>query len=229
MQVRLLSWNIWVKSYFEHVQDFLKKSNADIIGLQEVSGNDTSRDTVSLLTNLGYKHVFSPQLRLWAGNGRTDGPAIFTKYEITQSNKYILSEENGVGAVQADIDVNGETIHFFCTHLSHTHQVDSVVQIEQIDKLLNLIPSKHSVLMGDFNALPTSETILKVKERLLDVDPNNQATWSVYPEGCEVCQPQKIDIRLDYIFTTKDLKTHAYNVEESKGSDHLPISVILEI
>ena len=83
--------------------------------------------------------------------------------------------------------------------------------------------------MGDFNATSDSKTILKVKESFIDVDSNNEPTWSVYPEGCVTCNPQKIDIRLDYIFTTKDIKTHSYRVEDSKGSDHLPISVMAEL
>lgn len=83
--------------------------------------------------------------------------------------------------------------------------------------------------MGDFNAMPESKTIAKVKEVLIDADSRNQPTWSVYPAGCPECNPQKVDIRLDYIFTTKDIHARSYWVESSKGSDHLPVSVIVEL
>ena len=83
--------------------------------------------------------------------------------------------------------------------------------------------------MGDFNATPESETIRKMSEVLVDTDPTSAPTWSVYPAGCLVCNPQAIDTRLDYIFTTPDIKTSSFKVEQSKGSDHLPISVIAEI
>lgn len=228
MQVKVLSWNIWVNNNFELVKDFLAKFDADIIGLQEVSGNDESRDTVSFLKELGYQGMFFPQVRPWAGNGRSDGPAIFSKYPIIASNKYVLSEKFGVGAVQADIKLGQQIVHFFSTHLSHTHQHESSDQMAQISILLKNIAGESSVLMGDFNAIPTGRTIRKIKEKLVDTDPHNSPTWSMYPDGCEVCKPQKINIRLDYIFTSKGIQTHSYKVEYSKGSDHLPISLILE-
>jgi endonuclease/exonuclease/phosphatase family metal-dependent hydrolase len=229
MALKVASWNIWVNNHFNLVKDFLYKSDADIIGLQEVSENDQSRDTVKYLNSLGYKHVFAPQLRPWDANGRKDGPALFTKFEIVESKKYVLSEEYGVGAVQANLRIGGKVVRFFSAHLSHTHQKDSAIQMQQVERLLNLIPSDLSVLMGDFNATPDSQTIQKVKEVLIDVDQKDLPTWSVYPEGCEVCLPQTIETDLDYIFTTKDIVSRSFKVEESSGSDHLPISVILEL
>ena len=120
-------------------------------------------------------------------------------------------------------------LHVFSTHLTHTHQKDSVAQFQQAEELMKHIQSEMSVLMGDFNATPESITIQRVKTQLVDTDSKDQPTWSVYPQGCIICNPQEIDFRLDYIFTTKDIKTHSYKVEDSKGSDHLPISVIVEL
>lgn len=229
MKLKVLSWNIWVNSYYNHVRDFLIKSNADIIGLQEVSGNDSTRNTVKLLTDLGFSNIFAPQPRPWAKNNREDGPAIFTKHKIISSKKYVLSKEYGVGVVQADIKINDKPIHVFSTHLSHDHQSASTIQVDQVNKLLKLIPKTNSILMGDFNALPSSKTIKLVSNTFLNTDQGNKPTWSVYPQGCEVCNPQKVDIRLDYIFTSNNIKTLSFKVEQSKGSDHLPISTTLEI
>lgn len=229
MELKVLSWNIWVNNKFQLVKQFLKNSNSDVFGLQEVSSNDPLRDTVGYLNSLGYREVFAPLSRPWVATGRTDGPAIFTKHKIVSSKKYALSEKYGVGAVQADIQIGDKTIHFFSTHLSHTHQQDSADQLDQLQQLLSVIPSETSILVGDFNALPTSRTIQEVKAKLVDADHDNQPTWSIYPDGCEICKPPKIDLRLDYIFTTKDITAHSYQVEDSKGSDHLPISTTVEL
>jgi len=51
----------------------------------------------------------------------------------------------------------------------------------------------------------------------------------MYPEGCEVCKPQKLDACLDYIFVSPDLEFESAKVEMSKGSDHLPISVSVRV
>ncbi len=229
MIVKILSWNVWIDSHFEHIKDFLDKSDADVIGLQEVREDDPSRETIKFLKELGFNHTFAPIAKTWGGKVWNDGPAIFTKHEIISTNKFVLSKEDSRVAVQADIKVEDKLIHVFNTHLTHTHQKDSDIQVGQAEELLKHIPSEVSILMGDFNAIPDSKTILKVKQSLIDTDPSDRPTWSVYPEGCITCNPQKIDIRLDYIFTTKDIKTHSYKVEGSKGSDHLPISVIAEL
>lgn len=226
MQAKILSWNIWIDSYFYQVKDFLKKSKADVIGLQEVREDDPKRETIKYMKSLGYKHIFAPVPKAW---GYPDGPAIFTKHEIVSTKIFVLAKVNGRAMVQANIKIGNKLIHFFNTHLPHTHQKDSPAQLGQVRELLKHIPAKSSVLMGDFNATPRSSTIQKVKTKLIDTDSGNKPTWSVYPEGCAECNPKSIGIRLDYIFTTKDIKTHSYKVEESKGSDHLPISVIAEL
>lgn len=229
MQVKILCWNIWIDSHFDQIKEFLRNSHADIIGLQEVREDDQSRETIKYLNSLGYKQVFVPTEKDWGEEVWSDGPAVFTSYEIASSNKYVLSEDGMYVAAEADIKIGDNILHVFCTHLTHTHQKNSATQLRQVEKLLKHIPSGMSVLMGDFNATPKSSTIQKVKTQLLDTDSEDLPTWSVYPQGCNICNPQEIDIRLDYIFTTKDIKTHSYKVEESKGSDHLPISVIIEL
>jgi len=53
-------------------------------------------------------------------------------------------------------------------------------------------------------------------------------TWSVYRDGCTVCLIDEVKHKLDYIFTSKDMKVHKFTVHDSKASDHLPISVVVE-
>ena len=229
MQIKVLSWNIWIDNYFSEVKKFLKSANADIIGLQEVLPNDPNRDVVGFLENHGYKSVFSPFEHHWGTNVYYDGPAIFTKFPIIKTEKIVLSKKDSRIAVRADIKVGNKTLHVFSTHLIHTHQQPSKVQEEQARTLLKNLPAENTIVMGDFNATPQSSTIQNIKKVLVDSNPSSKPTWSVYPEGCLVCNPQEVNIRFDYIFTTKDLKTSSFKVENSKGSDHLPISVNLEL
>ena len=83
--------------------------------------------------------------------------------------------------------------------------------------------------MGDFNATPESNAVRKTAKVLTDTDAQSLPTWSVYPAGCEDCNPQRIDTRLDYIFVTPDLKVNTFEVGESRGSDHLPIIATIEL
>ncbi len=229
MTLKILSWNIWTDGYFDQVIEFLKESKADIIGLQEVVGDDPKRDVIGFLNKIGYQHVFAPIRKDWGDRVMNDGPALFSKHKILKTEKYILSKEDSRAAVGADIQVGNKTLHVFSTHLIHTHQQHSEEQDEQAAELLGKIPPKLSILMGDFNATPDSTAVKKIKQFLIDTNPASKPTWSVYPKGCPICKPQKIDTRLDYIFTTKDIKTSDFKVEKSKASDHLPISVLVEI
>jgi len=229
MQIKVLSWNIWIDNHFEKIDGFLKSTDAEIISLQEVLPNDPKRDVVSLLKKLGYNRVFWPFKHSWGTKVFNDAPAIFTKFEILKTEKIVLSKKDSRIAVRADIKVGDKTLHVFCTHLIHTHQGPSKVQEEQVQALIKNLPSENTIIMGDFNATPESSTIKSMKKVLTDTDPSSKPTWSMYEAGCKVCYPGGVKIRLDYIFTSKDLKTSSFKVENSNGSDHLPISVILEL
>lgn len=126
---------------------------------------------------------------------------------------------------RADIDVGGRVLHVFSTHTVHTHQKPSGKQEAQVARLIEKLPTENVIAMGDFNATPESKAIHMMRERLVDTDQSDKPTWSMYPEGCGVCKPQALDTRLDYIFVSKDLAFHSYEVGKSTGSDHLPVSV----
>jgi endonuclease/exonuclease/phosphatase family metal-dependent hydrolase len=95
--------------------------------------------------------------------------------------------------------------------------------------LVEKMPAERVIVMGDFNATPESAAIQAMRKVLVDSGPASTPTWSVYPEGCRACNPQAIDTRLDYIFTSKDLKLRSFEVGNSRGSDHRAISAIVEL
>ncbi len=229
MELKILSWNIWIKGNFDGYKELIERVDPDVIGLQEVLDTDPERDVIGYLSSRGYHHVFLPVRKTWGNNTFNDGPALFSKLPILSSETYLLAKENPRGAVRIDIQVGDTVVHVFSTHTIHTHQEHSDVQMEHIENLLKALPAEHTIVTGDFNATPGSEAIQRMKAALVDSDSDSLPTWSVYPEGCSTCNPQVVDTRLDYIFTTKDIKTHSFKVEESNASDHLPISVIVEV
>lgn len=228
MELKIISWNIWDEGHFDEIAQFLKSSEADIVGLQEVLPFSKSIPIIEFLTSLGYEHVYAPA-RLSGGEKEEMGNAVFSKYPIVNSAVHVLSEENKRIAVQADITVEGKIVHVFSVHLLHTHQKASSIQELQVENLLKVLPQEKVIVMGDFNATPDSVAVQKVRSVLTDTDTTSAPTWSVYPEGCPVCNPLEIDIRMDYIFVSSEIKTISSAVEASKGSDHLPISAIVEV
>lgn len=238
MQLKILSWNIWGGQYLSQIIDFLKESNADIIGLQEVAQDPGGANNIAqvIAEKLGYKWVYAPTKQLkaseigWKSEKIMEwGNAILARHKIIESKNHPLSEAHKRFAFEATIQVKTNNLHVFSTHLLHTHQQPSETQEAQADNLIKILPSTRTVVMGDFNAKPDSVAIRKMREVFADADPTSIPTWSVYPEGCPVCKPQALNIRLDYIFTSRDIEARSFKVENSKGSDHLPVSVLIEI
>lgn len=228
MRLKVLSWNIWYDGHFDEISKFLNDFDADIVGLQEVVPDDATRDTIGFLKKLGYHYVFAP-VHTIKKDGRTMGNAIFSKYPIVDNKTHLLSEANPRNALQADIKIDGKIFHIFSTHLLHTHQQPSEIQDLQTENLIKVLPDGNTVVMGDFNATPESNTVKLMEAKLKNTDSSLMSTWSMYKEGCNVCNPNEINTKLDYIFTSSDIKASTSAVHQSKGSDHLPISIDIEI
>src|SRR3989344_1619862 len=235
MQLKILSWNIWLDGDLDAAVEFIKTANADIIGLQEVIP-EREPNIIRAIEKLGYESTFSSVIEL-REDGKKMGNAIFSRHRITNTETHVLydtdkrlsSELERRVAIQVDIRVNDTALYIFSTHLAHTHQKQSDIQDQQVENLIKLLPHERTIVTGDFNATPDSGVIKRMRQVMNDSDPGSGPTWSVYPEGCRTCNPQAIDTRLDYIFASRDLKTHSPAVGNSKASDHLPVSVVAEI
>lgn len=133
-------------------------------------------------------------------------------------------------AVKVNIRFGDKVLHIFNAHLVHTHQKESAVQNEQAENLIKIIPSELAVVMGDFNATPDSTPIRQMKKIMIDSDPASTPTLNAPLFDCPDCDAQTIPkIRLDYIFTSQDIKARSFKVHGAAGSDHLPISAIIDL
>ena len=234
MKLKVLSWNIWFDNDFEKVCNFLKEFDADVVGCGEALPNDPTRDIVSFMKGLGYHHILAPVVTL-KKDGRIMSNALFSKYPIKESLIHILpdTKTDTRNMIQADIDIEGNALHVFVTHLLHTHQMPDPVQDSQVDKMLEILPRENTIVMGDINNTPESSIIKKMREHFHDaqldpimtVDPN-----LFFGLGCSTCKAEDFPmLRLDYIFTSSDMKASGLTVHPSSGSDHLPISTDIEI
>ena len=241
MQLKILSWNIWCGKYLDEVADFLRKADADIIALQEVLENpDGTNIAQTIAKELGYECVFNIGMEMPAHflnnpalAGRETvrfGNAILSKHKIVADRSHELSLDEKRGVAEADIQIGENILRAFSIHLKHTHQTQMDVQDRQADRLAKMLTEKKTIVMGDFNSLSESYPIEKMKSIMNDTEPDSATpTWSVYKDGCTICQLDEVRHKLDYIFTSKDLKSSSFKVYDSKGSDHLPISAMIEI
>lgn len=242
MRLKLLSWNIWCGTYLDGVIEFLKNADADIIALQEAVIDERGNIAEIIAKELGYEYVHAIDmdipLRFLLGyksdekGNKKFGNAILSKYKIINNKIHLINREGEFRRliIEADIDINGKLLNVFGVHLKHTHQMPLEVQDLEAEKLIELIPEKNTIVMGDFNALPKGNVIEKISKVLKNTEKDSDTpTWSVYKEGCTLCLVDSVRYKLDYIFTSKDIKSDSFEVYETKSSDHLPVSAIIEI
>lgn len=229
MTLKVLSWNIWYLGNLNLVNEFLERSNADIIALQEVMRSAGGLQISKKFTDvLGYRFIYAPVLRKEINGKNIEvGNAILAKHSILKSQVHRLSADNMRLAVQADIKVQNSILHVFSTHLFHNHMLQSDLQDEQARNLAKDLPKNNTIVMGDFNALPQSNPVKMMSNILQNTDDKLLPTWSLYSEGC--CKSTGINKKIDYIFISRNLKSTNFTVEDSKASDHLPISAMIEI
>lgn len=230
--MKVLSWNIWIDGYLDQVHTYLKKSNADIIALQEVTQEKDGSNNIAKIVaeESGYDFIFDPTMEGELNGKVVDwGKAVLSRYKITDHKTYTLSQEEKRTALEVILQVNNVPLHVFSVHLLHTHQKDNRIQTLQVDNLIKALPTEHVIVMGDFNATPKSIVIKKMRDILKDANPRSTPTWSLYTEGCPVCKLAEVNTCLDYLFTSKDIKIKSFEVGDSSASDHLPILANLEL
>lgn len=237
MQISVLQWNVWYKEDIHNIGKFLLENPADIICLQELTRGDQQQseaDTVAYIANkLGYAYHYK-DIR-FDDNPWTQANAIFTKFPIVRTSSEWINEPTGTGHyddeyrayVEATLQVGDREITVGTTHMSYTTGfVQTVRKQQEADKLATIVKSKSDnyIFAGDLNAAPSSSTISKLLDSLKNAGPKlSQNTWTTKPFSYDGFSETGLNWRLDYIFTTDDIKVISSDIIETKYSDHLPI------
>jgi len=226
--------------------ELMKSQKASIIGIQEGLYHQVQYID-SCLSNFSY-----------SGVGREDGKtkgefsAIFYDQNLFSAEKettFWLSETPDEVSVGWDASMericsyvklkhkeSGTIIHVFNTHFDHIGEearIQSAMLI--IDKIMELCyEDERIILLGDFNAVPESEPIMKLTGFFKEWNPVNYMIEG--PEGTFSGFNQDADAgkRIDYIFTANVelLKYQHLNIHRKNGrriSDHLPVKVIISL
>src|SRR5437763_1847986 len=139
MKIKILSWNIWAGKYLDKVIETLKKENADIIGLQEVTEEKIDNQKINIAykiaKELKYEAIFFKAFS-YEKNGRffNQGNAILSKFPIKKSKVHFLSNLNLYKktaqtepriAVEIEVNINNTNLYVFTTHLAYADKFES--------------------------------------------------------------------------------------------------------
>ncbi|TMR99793.1 endonuclease/exonuclease/phosphatase family protein [Nonomuraea basaltis] len=237
-QIRVASFNIHHaqgvddKLDLQRVADVIRTGGADIVGLQEVDRHWSERsefaDQASWLAERLHMHVvYGANLDLDpltpGAPRRQYGTAILSRYPILDWDNTLLPRYDGHeqrGLLRALVQVRGVRVQVFNTHLQHNNANERLEQVRAIQPLV--APREEPVVLtGDLNARPDAPEIRALSESLTDAWPRAGAgDGYTYP----VAVPSA---RIDYVFTSADVRVKSATVATSDASDHLPLFVDL--
>lgn len=209
----------------EHLRELaetIREHKADVIGLQEVHrGTWQARfhDQAADLARLtGMNTWFGPSFSFLGGEF---GNAILTRGRIIEAKVHPLpSVGEPRSLLEATIDIDGNRMKFFVTHLATWGRLNRRSRLEQIQCITEHVRRSNLpyVIVGDFNATPDTPEIRWVEQHggvVLAGDPD--------PPTHKLTRQ-----RLDYIFVDPGWETRSAQVLDAGPSDHYPLLAELQ-
>ncbi len=239
----LLQWNIWYKEPIALVIPEIKRWNPDIICIQECTSSIGYNSAQLLAQALNYSLVYKPAQR-WSNNPlkQEQGNAILSRFPILSSRAVFLQSERqtpedgsdeGRVYVEAEIELGSTTLTLATTHLSYSPKfIYTPKRAVEADKLIKIIAQKQNnyILTGDLNSPPDSSIVLKIEKDLINAGPAyDQPTWTTKPFDYHGWQEDQLRWRIDYAFTSPDVKVKSAEIPATTVSDHLPILISITL
>jgi endonuclease/exonuclease/phosphatase family metal-dependent hydrolase len=209
----------------QRIADVIRNSNADVIGLNEVDKNYDARSNYVdqaawLASELGMHYVF--QKTTWkaanAASGnlpREFGHMVLSKYPIEDFSKWIFTafDTHYRGLLETRININGNTFHFYMTHLG----TDVADHASQVQELLSYTSRRAGpkLVAGDFNFIPTD-----AQHAVMDGPYNDPFGTALQPYTFKATSPTK---RLDYLWGTSHVQFSNTDTISTQAADHFPL------
>ena len=220
--MKVMTLNIWNyndpwQTRFHLITDLIESLQPDVIGLQEIRYDkeyDLKRNQAEQIAERlkGYQFVY--EKAQIDSDAKWEGLAIFSKYDILDSNSIQLSRDMKDDidqrhqriVLRASIDSPSGRFHFFNTHLTLSYKARNRVITEVVDFFESYESRLPKVIVGDFNSAPDQEPIkfMTSKISLNDRKTSFQDAWTEIhgdKNGFTYCVGDFKE-RRDYIFLT---------------------------
>ncbi len=241
MKIKLMSFNIQhARNYnypdedridFKVMADAIASQGADIIGLNEVrgEGEDTAGyadQAKAIASILGYYYFFAPAINI-----ERHGPygnALISRFPITNAEIIPIPDPEdripGHGfetrcILKATVRA-AKPLTVFVTHfgLNPSEADNAASAVAQALSDTN----NPKVLLGDFNLLPESPILDRIRIVMADAADAFDSSKYSYPSD----NPQR---NLDYIFVSDDIEVIEADIPAVVASDHRPHTALIEI
>ena len=210
----------------ENIAKVIEAEDPDIVAFQEVSRGWVVNGSVDMLVWLSQRlemdYVWGPAADPVWGNAVLSRLPIVSSQNHEMPNNDTLRLDRGFLTVEIDVG-GGETIDVVATHF-HSGDGDSAIRVPQAMAVLGAVDSSRTtVLLGDFNAHPDHpEMLLFADAGFNDTFVASGATGDGFTYPAD--NPWE---RIDYVWTSPDLKVRDLSVSDSLASDHLAVAATL--
>ena len=232
--VRVLTYNIHHgestagKLDLSRIAAVVRESGADVVALQEVDRHVPRSGGVDqaaeLASQLDMHAVFAANISL---DGGEYGNAVLSKWKVRLIANHLLPNLNDGeqrGVLEVEIAWPRESpLRLLATHLDHRRdEAERLKSAEMINELEAREPGAWTLLAGDINAVPESQTL-----SILNMN------WQISDSQLAPTIPSdKPSRKIDYIFTQRgqDLYTLrcAQVLDEKTASDHRPLLAVFD-
>lgn len=233
--IKVLTFNIYHGETMNHdfnldvIANVIKNADADFVAMQEVDFKTNRAKKYDLVTELAYRTkmigLFGKAMDYDDGEY---GEGVLSKYTFFKTRNVALpyspgNEPRAALEVNTIVD-NKDTIAFIATHLDHldkeTDRVKQALKINQVFQNLKY----PSILAGDLNATPDSETI-NILEEMWTPSYKKDKLLYTYPSD----DPK---LKIDYIMFYPKERWKVINttvIADTIASDHCAYLVTLEL
>lgn len=242
MTIRLMTYNVHRcvgvdrKLDIERVADVISACRPDVVALQELDvgrartrGVDQAHRLAELLRMRSHFHpAMAVEEELYGDAILTALPERLVKVGGLPGLPKLRGLEPR-GALWVAVDLGGVELQIINTHLGLVPREQQVQAAELLGQ--RWLGSEGfvgpAVLLGDFNALPISQTYRMLSAVLRDAqDGRGTAPTATFPSGFPV-------LRIDHIFVTEGLTVRGiespFDPRARAASDHLPLVVDLDV
>ena len=235
MSLKIMSFNtqhclnyLTNKIDIPRVAEAIREYGADIVGLNEMRGagehHEYTAQTEALGEALGFYCYFAKAIDVRGNNPYGNG--LLSRYPIISAENILIPDPSPRKydgyyetrcLIRAEIDAPDRVVTVLVTHfgLNPDEAENAVATV-----ICNLAESK-CVLMGDFNLRPESPILDPIREHLFDTAELFGELFS-YPSD----EPER---KIDYIFTSRDIKVISADIPPVVVSDHRPYTAEIEL
>ncbi|KQL45505.1 hypothetical protein AN963_10550 [Brevibacillus choshinensis] len=206
----------------EFVIAALHSLHADVIALQEVDNNLPRSQFVNqveaIAKGLEMNYAYGPSIDFVIG---TYGNAVLSKYPIQHAElKKLPADWEPRSMLDVTIDWNGEPLHVLVSHLG-VKKSEHRDQIESLHAYLQEKSYKYSILLGDFNMLPTDPLLDTL--RGVYRDPAHEQKHAL-----RTLKHTRTPKEIDRIFLSPELAFIDASAPAIGPSDHFPVQMRLK-